>query len=260
MFSSDLCSYGWNRSNRFPLGFIMDHINRPTESWLKWPYSQSPRQRFFEDQRESQGHPVFFNFFQQEPLVVEWFSQVQGSWRSQVRRKKWLVLRNVLVGCFKANDFWLSWDLLQAKKKSQCVRCYMFGVSFFSSLCVFCFFHHPWRIQIPLKMDGWHTTFLLGNPIFRCKPLVSGRVIFYNFQQLINGWSHFVSGWDRRRQPGTSARCSFKRVAKAGSRWSVGWFVGKGSFGGSCNLAQFIGCWLGFFKYNACFSNDASSP
>ena len=33
-------------------------------------------------------------------------------------------------------------------------------------------------------MDGWHTTFLLGNPIFRCKPLVSGRVVFYIFNSL----------------------------------------------------------------------------
>ena len=28
----------------------------------------------------------------------------------------------------------------------------------------------------PLQMDGWNTTFLLGRPIFRGEPLVSGRV------------------------------------------------------------------------------------
>ena len=30
----------------------------------------------------------------------------------------------------------------------------------------------------PLQMDGWNTTFLLGRPIFRGEPLVSGRVCF----------------------------------------------------------------------------------
>ena len=25
-----------------------------------------------------------------------------------------------------------------------------------------------WELTYPLKMDGWNTTFLLGNPIFRC--------------------------------------------------------------------------------------------
>ena len=30
---------------------------------------------------------------------------------------------------------------------------------------------------LPLKMDGWNTTFLLGRPIFRGELLVSGRVI-----------------------------------------------------------------------------------
>ena len=35
---------------------------------------------------------------------------------------------------------------------------------------------HPETNSSPLKMDGWNTTFLLGRPIFRGEPLVSGRV------------------------------------------------------------------------------------
>ena len=30
--------------------------------------------------------------------------------------------------------------------------------------------------SLPLKMDGWETSFLLKKPIFRCELLVSGRV------------------------------------------------------------------------------------
>ncbi len=32
------------------------------------------------------------------------------------------------------------------------------------------------KLTWPIKMDGWNTKFLLGRPIFRGKPLVSGRV------------------------------------------------------------------------------------
>ena len=39
----------------------------------------------------------------------------------------------------------------------------------------------PQTNSSPLKMDGWNTTFLLGRPIFRGEPLVSGRVIFQGF-------------------------------------------------------------------------------
>ena len=34
----------------------------------------------------------------------------------------------------------------------------------------------PETNELPLKMDGWNTTFLLGRPIFRCNSSVSGRV------------------------------------------------------------------------------------
>ena len=34
----------------------------------------------------------------------------------------------------------------------------------------------PQTNSSPLEMDGWNTTFLLGNPIFRGELLVSGRV------------------------------------------------------------------------------------
>ncbi len=44
--------------------------------------------------------------------------------------------------------------------------------------------YHRWprplpslKLTYPLKMDGWNTTFLLGRPIFRGEPLVSGRVL-----------------------------------------------------------------------------------
>ena len=39
-----------------------------------------------------------------------------------------------------------------------------------------------------LKMDGWKMSFLLGNPIFRCELLVSGRVIISLKQQIIIFW------------------------------------------------------------------------
>ena len=36
----------------------------------------------------------------------------------------------------------------------------------------------PETNELPLKMDGWNTTFLLGRPIFRGELLVSRRVVF----------------------------------------------------------------------------------
>ena len=42
--------------------------------------------------------------------------------------------------------------------------------------------------SLPLEMDGWNTTFLLGRPIFRCELLVSGRVyIHHQFDWAIAG-------------------------------------------------------------------------
>ena len=35
----------------------------------------------------------------------------------------------------------------------------------------------PETNSLPMKMDGWNTTFLLGKPIFRGELLVSGRVV-----------------------------------------------------------------------------------
>ena len=38
----------------------------------------------------------------------------------------------------------------------------------------------PESNSLPLKMDGWKMTFLLGNPIFRGELLVSGSVYIYS--------------------------------------------------------------------------------
>ena len=38
-------------------------------------------------------------------------------------------------------------------------------------------------------MDGWKTSFLLGNPIFRCELLVSGRVRLFHFKM----WPFFLN-------------------------------------------------------------------
>ena len=44
----------------------------------------------------------------------------------------------------------------------------------------------PWNSQqVHPKMDGWHTRFLLGWPIFRGELLVSGRVYHYNLDSSI---------------------------------------------------------------------------
>ena len=54
-----------------------------------------------------------------------------------------------------------------------------FIISFFQGILVsilnFNGYTLPETNSLPLKMDGWKTTFLLGWPIFRCDILVSGR-------------------------------------------------------------------------------------
>ena len=55
-------------------------------------------------------------------------------------------------------------------------------------------------------MDGWNTTFLLGRPIFRGKPLVSGRVIY--FLQL-STFFHTI-------------KFQHSEVVDCVSRWSIG--------------------------------------
>ena len=49
----------------------------------------------------------------------------------------------------------------------------------------------PETNSLPLKMDGWNTSFLLGWPIFRGELLVSGRLIC-SFRLSIHTWLYFM--------------------------------------------------------------------
>ena len=57
----------------------------------------------------------------------------------------------------------------------------------------------------PLKMDGWNTSFLLGNPIFRGELLVLGSVVFPIIYRVSAPSQVFV--WDFRHQQDDHPEC-----------------------------------------------------
>ena len=88
-----------------------------------------------------------------------------------------------------------------------------------------------------LKMDGWNTTFLLGRPIFRGKPLVSGRVsLIVIFPHLLQKKHVSIPLPDKIPDPKTT-----QKLHPFGSTWppllrSLAWFTCSWEFDPQCFL------------------------